>query len=92
MSNGNHLNLTTLPLWWLPPGITPATARADNLACGVRLLWPEVTPALLQTTASAVRQAQVTLARKPVAEVVSALSAAASRWLDPAYPLRQLAE
>ncbi|MCL6637823.1 MAG: acyl-CoA reductase [Alicyclobacillus sp.] len=82
----------TLPLWWLPPGITPAIAREDRLTCGVCLLWPEVTPALLHTAAHAVREAQTDLKRRPVAEVIAGLSAAAARWLDPAYPLRRMAE
>jgi hypothetical protein len=60
---------------------------------GTRLRMPVATPALVELVATRLLAAQAEfLAERPVMDLVEVLGRAVSRWYDPDYPRRRLAE
>ena len=78
------------------PGIAPQEYASAEYGTGrerVELRLPVATPSLLSAVALVITQARDTyLATLPVSRIVDVIDGAITRWLDPAYPLRQVAE
>lgn len=77
--------------WWLPDasdGLVSETVQVGSLLCR----YPVPTPALIEETLASLRRAGQALGERPVAEIVTAVDAAAGRLLDPEDPLRRDAD
>ncbi|WP_082053066.1 acyl-CoA reductase [Gordoniibacillus kamchatkensis] len=82
--------------YFLPPGIeadVTVAARFDTPDGPAELLVPALNEDKLRSIADELkRRREEYLASLTTADVVERIAAAAERWLDPAYPHRQLAE
>lgn len=77
-----------MPAFWLPSSFE--TGLETRLADGIS--WPVCSPALIADLARHLRRRQAeVLARRTVDQLIEVLDAVAAQWLDPRYPLRQLA-
>ncbi|HSH45470.1 MAG TPA: hypothetical protein VK966_06425, partial [Longimicrobiales bacterium] len=75
--------------WHLP--VEVAETEVDT-AVPLSLVRPVPRPALVRAAAEALRAAGASLRRRPMAEIIAAIDAAAARLTDPADPIRKAAD